>query len=187
VDWCFELLEGKIVNLRVMEKEDVDFVVRLRNDMGSHPYVSVKQLSKTETVKEFDNPTPLAVMTERKQFIIEKKDGTRVGSIRHSLVQPSRHVEIGYFIVPSERGKGYASEAVQMMVDYLFLSRDIVRVQAWTDVGNVASRKVLERAGFKKEGTIRKSFFNRGEWRDAYLYSILREEWKEPRIRTRAH
>jgi len=38
---------------------------------------------------------------------------------------------------------------------------------------------------FKKEGTVRKSFFMRGEWRDAYLYSILREEWKEPKILTK--
>jgi RimJ/RimL family protein N-acetyltransferase len=35
-----------------------------------------------------------------------------------------------------------------------------------------------------KEGTLRKSFFMRGEWRDSYIYSILREEWKEPKILT---
>jgi RimJ/RimL family protein N-acetyltransferase len=67
------------------------------------------------------------------------------------------------------------------MVDYLFLSRDIVRIQAHTDLRNVASQKVLEKVGFKKEGTIRKNLFVRGEWRDAYLYSILREEWKDPK------
>ncbi len=41
--------------------------------------------------------------------------------------------------------------------------------------------KVLEKTGFKKEGIVRKSLFARGEWRDMFLYSILREEWKEPR------
>jgi len=50
---------------------------------------------------------------------------------------------------------------------------------------NVASQKVLEKNGFKKEGTIRKSFFAKGEWRDMLLYSILREEWKEPKILTK--
>jgi len=43
----------------------------------------------------------------------------------------------------------------------------------------------LEKVGFAKEGTIRKFFFMRGEWRDAYLYGILREEWKEPKILTK--
>jgi RimJ/RimL family protein N-acetyltransferase len=179
------LLEGKNVNLKIMEKDDVEFLMELRNDTNSLPYVSVKHLSKTEITKEFDNPAPLALLTERKQFIIEKKDGTKIGSIRHWLVQPSKQIEVGYFMTPTERTKGYASEAVQIMVDYLFLSKDIVRIQAWTDARNVASQKVLEKASFTKEGTIRKSFFNRGEWRDTYVYGILREEWKEPRILTR--
>jgi RimJ/RimL family protein N-acetyltransferase len=105
--------------------------------------------------------------------------------MRHWLVQPSKQMEIGYFMIPSERGKGYGSEAVQIMVDYLFLSKSIVRIQPGTDVRNVASQKILERVDFKKEGTTRKSFSNRGEWRDGYLYSIPREEWKEPKILTR--
>jgi RimJ/RimL family protein N-acetyltransferase len=71
------------------------------------------------------------------------------------------------------------------MVDYLFLSRDTARIQAHTDPRNVASQKVLEKVGFNKEGTIRKFMFMRGEWRDAYIYSILREEWKEPKILTK--
>jgi len=52
-------------------------------------------------------------------------------------------------------------------------------------VGNKASQRVLEKVGFKKEGTLRKNFFMRGEWRDALVYSILREEWKAPKILTK--
>jgi RimJ/RimL family protein N-acetyltransferase len=43
---------------------------------------------------------------------------------------------------------------------------------------------VLEKIGFKREGTIRKSGFSRNEWTDDHLYGILREEWKEPKILT---
>ena len=93
-------------------------------------------------------------------------------------------LEIGFFLIPSERRKGYCYEAVNILVDYLFLSKNIVRVQAHTDVRNVTSQKVLEKVGFRKEGIVRKSLFIRGEWRDTLLYSILREEWKEPRILT---
>jgi ribosomal-protein-alanine N-acetyltransferase len=84
-----------------------------------------------------------------------------------------------------DRSKGYCTEATKIMVDYLFLSRDTVRVQASTDARNLASQKVLERADFKKDGTMRKYFFLRGELKDVYVYSILREEWKQPRILTR--
>jgi RimJ/RimL family protein N-acetyltransferase len=94
-------------------------------------------------------------------------------------------MEIGYILVPSERKKGYGSEAVRIIVDYLFLSKELVRVQAITGVDNFASRMVLEKAGFTKEGIMRNSGFIRGEWKDGCLYSILREEWKEPKILTK--
>ena len=71
------------------------------------------------------------------------------------------------------------------MIDYLFLSKEIMRIQAHTDVKNVVSQKILEKAEFKKEGTIRKYAFVCGQWRDALLYSILREEWKGPKILTK--
>ena len=181
------MLEGKNVNLRVMEKGDVDFFVECHNILGfygEHGPVMI-QVSRVEAEKRFENPSPLVTVCERERFVIEKKEGTKIGSIAHYLVQPSRWLEIGYDIVPSERGKGYGTEAVQIMVDYLFLSKAIVRIQAVTNVGNKASQRVLEKAVFKKEGTLRKVGYVRGEQTDAYIYSILREEWTEPRILTR--
>ena len=144
-------------------------------------YNPLHQVSRTEAEKMFEGPH------EEKSFIIERKDGSKIGFIGHFYVLhvAGKQLEIGYSLVPSERGKGYGTEATQIMVDYLFLSKDTKRVQAQTDPRNVASHKVLEKVGFKKEGTLRKSFFMRGEWRDAYIYSILREEWKEPKILTK--
>jgi site-specific DNA-cytosine methylase len=63
---------------------------------------------------------------------------------------------------------------------------DAVRIQAKADPENVASWKALEEAGFKREGVLRKTFYCRGKWRDDCIYSVLREEWKEPRILKRA-
>ena len=81
--------------------------------------------------------------------------------------------------MPSEREKGYCTEAVKIIIDFLFLVIDIVRIQAYTDFRNVASQKVLNKAEFKKEGVLRKFRFVRGEWRDYAVLSILREEWKQ--------
>ncbi len=91
-------------------------------------------------------------------------------------------MEIGFALVPSERRKGYGTEAIQMLVDYLFLEKDIVRIQVPTDVENTPSQKALEKVGFTNEGTMRKSHCVRGECRDMSLYSLLRNEWKTPRI-----
>jgi len=170
-----------------MEKEDVGFLCECFNDMsfwGEYDSI-VEQRSMSELMQRFDNPSNLKILTERKRFIIQKKDGSRIGFIGHWVTQPNRWMEIGYNIVTKERGKGYGTEAVQLMVDYLFLSQNISRIQAMADVRNKASQSVLEKAGFRIEGTIRKSGFSRGNWTDAYLYSILREEWKEPKILTK--
>jgi RimJ/RimL family protein N-acetyltransferase len=136
-------------------------------------------------LRRFDNPSQVALTCERQRFIIEKKDGTRVGTITHWLAQPERFMEIGYNVVREERWKGYGTEAVQLMVDYLFLSKDIARIQAFTDVRNKASQRVLEKAGFKREGTLRQAGLVRGHRADAYVYGVVREEWKEPRILTK--
>jgi RimJ/RimL family protein N-acetyltransferase len=178
------MLEGKNVNLRVMEKDDLPLFVEWVNKPEVFgEYNLLQQMSKVEVEKMLDNPTDI------KPFIVEKKDGSKIGFIVHfhvlHLGTGTKQLEIGYTLVPSERGKGLGSEAVKIMVDYLFLSKDIMRIQAQTDQRNTASQKVLEKAGFKKEGTLRKNFFTRGEWTDDYIYSVLREEWKEPKILTK--
>jgi RimJ/RimL family protein N-acetyltransferase len=173
------MLEGKTINLRVEEKEDLPFVAEILNSLrNSGEYVPLMQLSKSELEKQYEHSS-----AETKFFIIEKKDGTRIGNVGH-FVSASQY-EIGYTVIPSERRKGYASEAVQIIVDYLFLSRNINRVQAFVDQRNVSSIRVIEKAGFMREATLRKSFFMHGDWRDMLLYGMLREEWKEPRILTK--
>jgi len=165
-----------------MEKEDLpQFAEWVNKPEVFGEYNPLRQVSRTEMEKARDEGK-----LEQGEFFIERKDGGKVGYIHYRMLMLTGKLpEIGYFLVPSERGKGYCTEAIEIMVDYLFLSRDIVRVQAHTDTGNVASRKVLEKAGFKKEGIVRKRIFVRGNWRDEFLYSILGEEWKDPRILTK--
>jgi len=182
------LLDGKAVDLRALERDDIDFLFECVNDLdfwGEYVNPLYGQISKSELIENFDNPPDRAVLIEFRRFIIQKKDGTRIGLIWRFINQPYEAMEIGYFLVPIERGKGYGTEVVQLMVDYLFLFKNVVRVQAMTNVGNKASQRVLEKAGFRIEGTVRKLAFVRGVWTDWYLHSILREEWKEPKILAR--
>jgi ribosomal-protein-alanine N-acetyltransferase len=172
------LLEGKLVNLRVMEKEDLSLLKEWRNNLEfTGQYQSISQETMKDLEKQYSD------LVDEKWFFIMKKDGTKIGIISHKPVFKIQ--EIGSALLPSERGKGYCSEAVKIMVDYLFLSKDIPRIQAHTNARNLAAQKVLENAGFKKEGTFRKEYFVRGEWRDSCIFTILREDWKEPKILSR--
>jgi RimJ/RimL family protein N-acetyltransferase len=76
------------------------------------------------------------------------------------------------------RGKGYAQEAVGLLVDYLFGGYATARITAFTDVDNLPAQRVVEHAGFRREGTLRRSIFRDGQWRDLAIYGLLREEWE---------
>jgi RimJ/RimL family protein N-acetyltransferase len=180
------LFEGRNVNLRIMEKEDVPLLVDWWNSLEFQgKYFPVPQKSRTQALQEFENPSPVQAAMGHAEFMIEKKDGTRIGHIGYGKDILHEWIEIGYDIVPPERKKGYASEAIQIMVDYLFLSRDIPRITVCTDARNTAAIRAAEKAGFKVEGIVRKGGFSMGKYVDACLLGLLREEWKEPRILTR--
>jgi len=166
-----------------MEKEDVPLFTEWFNNIEFFgEYFSPFQMSRAE-IEKLGESTPF----ESKIFVIEKKDGTKIGYVVHfcMLAPYAKMQEIGYALVPSERGKGYCTEAAQLMVDYLFLSKDIARIQATTHTKNVASQKVLEKVGLKREGTLRRTALIRGERTDMFIFSILREEWKEPKTLTK--
>ena len=159
------MLEGKNVNLEVVEKEDLPLISEWMADpnfLGE--YVALWQKSRMDWQKRYDSLLP-----EEKWFLIEKKDGTKVGFIQHFPIHGFQ--ELGYALVSNERGKDYCSEAVGLIVDYLFLSKNLVRIQACTDVRNVASQKVLEKIGFitreQRGGLYRRRNFFRfsDEWR----------------------
>lgn len=85
-------------------------------------------------------------------WMIELKDGTHIGDLCFKGLNPDGTAEIGYGILEEYRGKGYATEAVEKAVAWAFQTGKITAVEAETDPGNTASRKVLEKCGFVPNG-----------------------------------
>jgi aminoglycoside 6'-N-acetyltransferase len=85
--------------------------------------------------------------------------------------------EIGFTIAPGYQGRGYATEAVRLLVGYLFTARGKHRITACCDPRNAASVATLERLGMRREGHLRQSTWAKGEWTDDLLYALLRDEW----------
>ncbi|UCG36852.1 MAG: GNAT family N-acetyltransferase [Candidatus Bathyarchaeota archaeon] len=162
------------MNLRKASIDDVSLIVKWWADqqyMGDYQEIVV--LSKEEIEK---------IMLHHTIFFIIEKSQAAVGHINGWM--RGRTIEIGFALVPNERAKGLGTEAIQMMLDHLFITKDSARIQVSTDVRNIASQRALEKAGFRREGTMRRSGYVRGQYRDRYLYSVIREEWKKPRILT---
>ena len=85
-------------------------------------------------------------------------------------------VEIGYWLAEPFWGKGIVSAALIEMTQHTFKRFKFNRIFAAVFEGNKASERVLQKAGYKKEATLRKSVYKKNKFLDQYIYSILREE-----------
>ncbi|WP_433469733.1 GNAT family N-acetyltransferase [Spirillospora sp. CA-142024] len=83
---------------------------------------------------------------------------------------------VGISLLPEARGRGAGSRAQRLLAEYLFAHTLAHRVQAETEVDNIAEQRALEKAGFTREGVMRGYSFRDGRYRDEVLYSILRTE-----------
>lgn len=105
-------------------------------------------------------------------------DGEAVGSISLTLGSDvyRRSAELGYWLGEPFWGRGIMTAAVTAMCREGFGTWDIVRIHAEPFARNAASRRVLEKAGFTLEGTLRQSVYKNGEMLDSCIYALLREE-----------
>jgi RimJ/RimL family protein N-acetyltransferase len=81
--------------------------------------------------------------------------------------------EVSFLVAPQARGRGYATAAVRALTEWGFTELGLIRVQWWAEVGNDASRRVAEKAGFTMEGLVRQGYQDDGRRRDCWIASVL--------------
>jgi RimJ/RimL family protein N-acetyltransferase len=91
--------------------------------------------------------------------------------VRLSLEE--RQGEIGYVVAPAGRGRGLAARAVALLTDWGFGGLDLQRIELRIDPRNAASERVAERAGYRREGTLRSVAFKEGTRSDVGVWSRL--------------
>lgn len=111
--------------------------------------------------------------------LVEQLDGTVIGTMSwHAVIYgpnlESRAWNIGITLAPAARGNGYGGEAQRLLADYLFSRTDANRIEAQTDVENIAEQRALEKAGFVREGVVRGAQFRHGTWHDLVTFAIIR-------------
>ncbi len=87
--------------------------------------------------------------------------------------------EMGYWLREDLQGKGFMSQACACLIDQLFKTKDLNRIEIFAATGNLRSQGVTKRLGFQKEGVLRQGFIIRGEFHDLALFSLLRDDWNK--------
>jgi ribosomal-protein-alanine N-acetyltransferase len=171
-------LRGKKINIRHLSRADFAQYLSLSNDvstMGEHWILSEVRTEESLSAKfsgdgYFGDQGGRVLITDHTDRI--------VGVLAYfKPVFFWEAMELGCRIfLPSDHGKGYATEAVTIFAAFLFESKRITRLQITADPANIAANSVAKKAGFTLEGCIRQALFCRGKMRDQNLWSLLPDE-----------
>ena len=138
-----------------------------------HPHTCVSQSEALmkKSIAGWDGDTHF-------RYLLEIKECGSLAGMIELRMEPTK-MSFGYTGAYGQWGKGYMTEAVRASIDWAFHQPNIYRVYATTDVENVPSRRVMEKAGMQREGLLRKESVHPNicpEPRDCYIYSIVKCE-----------
>ena len=169
------------VYLRALEPDDYKTSIEWRRDneiwgmVGSTKYFVSEAYEKKWVEDTIFNSRDI------KLAVCEVGSNKYIGNVYATDIdQTNRSCTTGVLIGNHDYwGQGYASEAIRLLLDYLFNERNINRVQAYVLESNVASMKMHQKVGYKIEGTLRQSVYKNGRYQDQVLLSVLREDLKK--------
>ncbi|MEH2068481.1 MAG: GNAT family protein [Nostoc sp.] len=147
-----------------------NWIHRTQNDVG-------------EFVKMFINQQKELPRTKFQLAIILKQENRLIGNcgIRVNDLE-LREANIGYELNPEYWGQGYATEAAKAILKFGFEELQMHRIWSWCVAENIASFKVLEKIGMRREGHLQEKELIKGKWYDNFLYAILDREWKTSQL-----
>lgn len=115
--------------------------------------------------------------------IARREDDRIIGTIGFGWIDDENgSAEVGYSLARREWNRGYMTEALREVLRYGFEELHLHRIEAQHELENSASGIVMEKCGMQKEGLLRERLYNKGQYVDVYLYSILLGEWREIKL-----
>ena len=173
-------IEGPTVRLRTPGRDDLELLAGWYNDPERVAPFDRFTLEPFDGFVRSVEAAPGDPASLAPRFVIVRKpEGDVVGAVGHYRAHPVlESVDVWYLLGrPELRGRGIGSEAVGLLVGHLFATETVERVGATCDIENVASAKLLERLGFRREGTMVATLFHHGRWHDVHIYGVTRSEW----------
>ena len=165
----------KGLHIRPMEKTDLEFIHKLRTnpDMMDYwfeePYTTREKVEAVYHDRNQDGSHRLFVLyhyNEKVGFI-----GILQIDSRH------QHAEFAIMIAPEHQGKGYATNATRLAIDYAFKQLPLHKLYLYVDKENKAAEHIYKKIGFQVEGELRDHYFVQGEYHDVLFMSLLRKEY----------
>lgn len=165
------------ITIRKFEKKDIPQKVEWVNNPENNQFLHYDIPICIEKTEKWYN-SHLEDGT-RYDCVIEA-DGIPIGTIGLLSIDKKNN-KAEYYIAMGEtayKGKGVAKEASRLILEYGFNVLGLNRIYLYTETENTSAQRLFERVGFYKEGCIRQDLISRGKYVDRFLYSLLREDWR---------
>ena len=180
-DPTFSELESRRLVLRRFTELDIEPFLAYRSDPDVARYQSWENYTRDDAQREVEDLRTLHpdIPGQWFQFAIEvKATNEMIGdcALLTPLAEPGQ-AEVGFTLASEHQGRGYATEALRCLLDYVFISLQKHRVIATADCENSRSVALLERVGMRREGHFLQNTWFKERWADEYQYAILRSEW----------
>lgn len=174
------VLKGDHVTLRPADDSDPPRFVPWFADMEVTRYLGRRHAVALYQEIEF---LKRAGESKNDVFWMIDADGETVGATGiHAIDWPNAHATTGIVIGAKEKwGRGIASEVMRLRTAYAFEQLNLRKLMTEVFVENAASRRALEKNGYRTAGTHREHFFTRGKWHDVWLGEVLRADWESTR------
>jgi RimJ/RimL family protein N-acetyltransferase len=166
------------LTLRPFTTADIPWVYEVSLDPEVQHFVQVPSPYRLEDAVYFVENLAIACWDsgQRAEFVAEEAaTGTRLGRAGLGLDEAGS-AEVGYWVDPRARGRGVATGAVRAICRWAFATLGVELIEWRCEMGNTASRRVAEKAGFLIEATLRKRLVHRGVRVGAWVGSLLRDE-----------
>jgi RimJ/RimL family protein N-acetyltransferase len=164
-------LEDEAIVLRLLEDDDA---LALASAIGSDP--DLDRWTRIPFPYTEDDAREFIASTEESAFaILDRSSGELLGGIGARTFDMAI-VDIGYWVKADARGRGVATRALVLVARFAFDELGAGRVQLTTELDNLASQRVAEKAGFSREGVLRSYLDFKGRRRDAVMFSLLAED-----------
>jgi RimJ/RimL family protein N-acetyltransferase len=171
------MIEGNLVRLRALEKDDLPSFVAWVNDPETRHFLAMRY---PISMADEDNWWQRYQQREHDRiFAIEAKDGTYIGNLGLHAIEPeNRRATLGIVIGPEEyRGQGYGTDAIRTVLGWAFGNLNLHRVYLTVYAYNQRAIRCYEKCGFRHEGTMRQAIYADGQYHDELMMGILKDEF----------
>lgn len=178
----FLMIEGRIINLRTLENSDAYSIYKNAKDREVSKYTHLPYPYRLKYARDFVRlcQEHYKKKTDYELGIESKKTGKVIGMISLMHIDNShRSAEVGYWLGNQYWRRGITKEALTLILDFGFNTLELVKIYAKVLHPNLHSIRLLQSAGFRYEGRIRKSVLKEGSWFDELIFALVDEDFRE--------